>query len=106
MSDIKFMPSNKKENNQYYGKYRECCVVACLNKKEIEYTDYGKSEMNKIMGFVTYMKSHDVFLKEDNPILYYDYLLYSYGICNSNLLLRDNDMKKIYIIIKKYIYEN
>ena len=31
------MVSNSRANNQYYGKYRECCVVAALNKNEIEY---------------------------------------------------------------------
>lgn len=31
------MASNIKKNNQYYGKYRECCVVACLNDSPVEY---------------------------------------------------------------------
>ena len=31
------MPSNVRADNQYYGKYRECCVVAHLNHKEVEY---------------------------------------------------------------------
>lgn len=31
------MPSNSRAENQYYGKYRECSVVAHLNKTEIEY---------------------------------------------------------------------
>lgn len=31
------MPSNSRAENQYYGKYRECCVVAHLNHSEIEY---------------------------------------------------------------------
>lgn len=31
------MVSNEKANNQYYGKYRECCVVAHLNNEEVQY---------------------------------------------------------------------
>lgn len=31
------MPSNTRAENQYYGKYRECCVVAHLNHKDVEY---------------------------------------------------------------------
>jgi hypothetical protein len=31
------MPSNSKDTNQYYGKYRECCVVAHLNGEPVEY---------------------------------------------------------------------
>ena len=31
------MPSNTRAENQYYGKYRECCVVAHLNHAEVEY---------------------------------------------------------------------
>ena len=31
------MPSNTRAENQYYGKYRECCVVAHLNRTEVEY---------------------------------------------------------------------
>ena len=31
------MPSNSRAENQYYGKYRECCVVAHLNNTDIEY---------------------------------------------------------------------
>lgn len=31
------MPSNNRAENQYYGKYRECCVVAHLNNTEVEY---------------------------------------------------------------------
>ena len=31
------MPSNSRAENQYYGKYRECCVVAHLNNTEVEY---------------------------------------------------------------------
>ena len=31
------MPSNTRAENQYYGKYRECCVVARLNHAEVEY---------------------------------------------------------------------
>ena len=31
------MPSNTRAVNQYYGKYRECCVVAHLNHAEIKY---------------------------------------------------------------------
>lgn len=44
------MPSNTKANNQYYGKYRECCVVAQLNNTEIEYNeDYTFTEEEKEM---------------------------------------------------------
>ena len=31
------MPSNSRAENQYYGKYRECCVVAHLNRADVEY---------------------------------------------------------------------
>jgi hypothetical protein len=31
------MPSNSRAENQYYGKYRECCVVAQLNHSDVEY---------------------------------------------------------------------
>lgn len=31
------MPSNNRADNQYYGKYRECCVVAHLNNTTIDY---------------------------------------------------------------------
>lgn len=31
------MPSNTRAENQYYGKFRECCVVAHLNHSEIDY---------------------------------------------------------------------
>ena len=31
------MPSNSRAENQYYGKYRECCVVAHLNNTPVEY---------------------------------------------------------------------
>lgn len=31
------MPSNSRAENQYYGKYRECCVVAHMNNSEVEY---------------------------------------------------------------------
>lgn len=33
------MPSNSRAENQYYGKYRECCVVAHLNGSEVEYNE-------------------------------------------------------------------
>ena len=42
------MPSNKRADNQYYGKYRECCVVACLNKTEVEFNEnYNFTEEEK-----------------------------------------------------------
>ena len=31
------MPSNSRAENQFFGKYRECCVVAHLNHSEVEY---------------------------------------------------------------------
>ena len=31
------MPSNSRAENQYYGKYRECCIVAHLNNTDIDY---------------------------------------------------------------------
>lgn len=31
------MPSNSRAENQYYGKFRECCVVAHLNHTDIDY---------------------------------------------------------------------
>lgn len=31
------MPSNSRAENQYYGKYRECCVVAHMNHTKVEY---------------------------------------------------------------------
>lgn len=33
------MVSNSRAENQYYGKYRECCVVAHLNHNEVEYNE-------------------------------------------------------------------
>lgn len=46
------MPSNSKETNQYYGKYRECCVVAHLNKTDVEYNEgYDFSEEEKSLLF-------------------------------------------------------
>lgn len=33
------MPSNNRADNQYYGKYRECCVIACLNNSPVEYNE-------------------------------------------------------------------
>ena len=43
------MPSNVKADNQYFGKYRECCVVAYLNNSEIEYNEnYIFTEEEKI----------------------------------------------------------
>lgn len=31
------MASNSRAENQYYGKYRECCVIANLNHSQVEY---------------------------------------------------------------------
>lgn len=31
------MPSNNRAENQYYGKYRECCIVAHLNNTDVDY---------------------------------------------------------------------
>lgn len=31
------MPSNSRAENQFFGKYRECCVVAHLNHSKVEY---------------------------------------------------------------------
>ena len=31
------MPSNSRAENQYYGKYRECCIVAHLNNTDVDY---------------------------------------------------------------------
>lgn len=43
---------NSKSDNQYYGKYRECCVVAHLNNTEVEYHEnYIFSESEKIRLF-------------------------------------------------------
>lgn len=33
------MPSNSRAENQYYGKFRECCVVAHLNNSSVEYNE-------------------------------------------------------------------
>lgn len=33
------MPSNSRADNQYFGKYRECCVVAHLNNEEVKYNE-------------------------------------------------------------------
>lgn len=33
------MPSNTRAENQYYGKYRECCVVAHMNHAEVDYRE-------------------------------------------------------------------
>jgi hypothetical protein len=44
------MPTNTKATNQYYGKYRECCVVAQLNKTEIDYNEnYDFTEEEKVL---------------------------------------------------------
>jgi hypothetical protein len=45
------MPSNTRATNQYYGKYRECCVVAHLNQSDVEYhEDYSfTAEEQKIL---------------------------------------------------------
>lgn len=43
------MASNCRADNQYYGKYRECCVVAHLNNTPVEYNeDYVFSDKEKI----------------------------------------------------------
>lgn len=31
------MPSNSRAENQFFGKYRECCVVAHMNHSEVDY---------------------------------------------------------------------
>ena len=77
-----------------------------LFEKNIVYTDYGNKELKKINSFIDYMKSHSPFIKEDNVILYYDYLLYSYALNEKLPLLKDRDMKIIRDIVKKYIYTN
>lgn len=45
------MPSNSRAENQYYGKYRECSVVAHLNSSEIEYHEnftFTTEEQNRL----------------------------------------------------------
>lgn len=45
------MPRNSRSNNQYYGKYFECCIVSALNKEEIEYKEnysFTKEEKENI----------------------------------------------------------
>lgn len=47
------MPSNSRAKNQYYGKYRECCVVAQLNNKPVEYYEnysFSPEEQNKLFN--------------------------------------------------------
>ena len=47
------MPSNSRAENQYYGKYRECCVVAHLNNTEVEYHenyDFTTEEQNQLFS--------------------------------------------------------
>ena len=42
------MPSNNRAQNQYYGKYRECCIVAHLNNEAVDYKEnYNFSEEEK-----------------------------------------------------------
>ena len=42
------MISNIKSDNQYYGKYRECCVVAALNGSNVNYNeDYSFTNEEK-----------------------------------------------------------
>ena len=42
------MISNIKSDNQYYGKYRECCVVAALNGSNVNYNeDYSFTDEEK-----------------------------------------------------------
>lgn len=46
------MPSNTRADNQYYGKYRECCVIANLNKTEVDYKEnYEFSDEEKVTLF-------------------------------------------------------
>ena len=46
------MPTNIKAENQYYGKYRECCVVAHLNGTEVEYHEnFSFTDKEKEMMF-------------------------------------------------------
>lgn len=47
------MPSNSRAENQYYGKYRECCVVAHLNQTDVEYHenyDFTTEERNRLFN--------------------------------------------------------
>ncbi len=47
------MPSNSRAENQYYGKFRECCVVAHLNHSEIEYNEnyvFTTEEQDKLFN--------------------------------------------------------
>lgn len=47
------MPSNNRATNQYYGKYRECCAVAYLNKTEVQYFEnynFTAEEKNKLFN--------------------------------------------------------
>lgn len=42
------MPSNNRADNQYFGKYRECCVVANLNNSEVKFNEnYFFSELEQ-----------------------------------------------------------
>ena len=42
------MISNIKSDNQYYGKYRECCVIAALNGSNVNYNeDYSFTDEEK-----------------------------------------------------------
>lgn len=46
------MPSNTRADNQYYGKYRECCVVANLNHTSVDCQEnYNFSEQEKVTLF-------------------------------------------------------
>lgn len=75
-------------------------------EKNTIYTENGNKEIKKVNDFITYMKSHSPFVKEDNVVLYYKYLLYLYVFDEKRLLLKDETMKPISDIIKKYIYSN
>lgn len=59
------MPSNSRKDNQYYGKYCECAVVACLNNAPIEYREkfiFSNEEQKELFNdaklIADYLGSH------------------------------------------------
>ena len=41
------MPRNSRADNQYYGKFFECCVVSEINNTDIEYKEDDVDKLYK-----------------------------------------------------------
>lgn len=74
--------------------------------KKINYTQFGLSVIKSIKEFSDYVGTHLVFSKEENIVLYYEYLLYRYSLFDENKLFKDDELKPVYDIIKKYVFSN